>query len=83
MSDQQKIWAVQVNGPDDVHACADREVADALALVLNRQIQRHGPMPGFPAVVAEVIEWPYGYEAWKASCELLRLEVALIEGAVR
>jgi hypothetical protein len=79
MSDKQKMWAVQVNGPDDVHACADREVADALALVLNRQIQRHGPMPGSPAVVAEVIEWPYGYEAWKASSELLRLEVTLIE----
>ena len=67
------MWAVHVQGPDDMHACPDREVADALALLLNRQFAKHTD-PNDPQMKAEVVAWPYGYEAWKAASEQLRFE---------
>ncbi len=70
MNENTTMWAVHVQGPDDLHACVDREVADALALVLNRQFMRHS-RPDDPPMTATVIEWAYGYEAWKADCEKL------------
>ena len=72
MTDQDQMWAVHVQGPDDMHACPDREVADALALLLNRQFQRYSGDD--PQMKAEVVPWPYGYEAWKAESEQLRFE---------
>lgn len=72
MSDLQ-MWAVHIHGPDDVYAVPDRQIADAVALVLNWQWQRHPPTV---AMRAEVIEWPHGYEAWRAERDLFRLEAA-------
>lgn len=71
MNQTTTMWAVHVQGPDDLHACPDRETADALALVLNGQFMRHSK-PGEPLMVATVTEWPYGYEAWRAASEQLQ-----------
>ena len=68
--DDRKMWAVHLQGPDDVHAAPDRAVADAVVLLLNRQYRRAGlPMH------AVVIEWPHGYETWSAGKDQLELEV--------
>lgn len=69
------MWAVHVQGPDDVMAAPDKEVADAVCVVLNAQFKRHAK-PGDPLLHAAVIEWPYGYEAWSAEKDQLRFEVA-------
>lgn len=68
--DTTTLWAVHVQGPDDLHACPDRETADALALVLNRQFMRH-TMPDDPLMVATVTEWPYSREAWQQDVDQL------------
>lgn len=73
LKQQTTMWAVHVQGPDDMHACPDREVADALALVLNRQFVRH-KHPDDPPMKADVVPWPYGYEEWRAAAESLRFE---------
>lgn len=74
MSDDFKMWAVHVLGPDDMYPCPDKEVADALALVLNRQFERHRA-PDDPWMLATVTVWPHGYEAWKLGSEQLCFEV--------
>jgi Lar family restriction alleviation protein len=66
-----EMWAVHVQGPDDLHACPDRKTADALALVLNQQFMRH-QKPDDPIMVATVTEWPYGRESWKQAADELR-----------
>lgn len=68
------LWAVHIQGPDDIHACPDRAVADALALVLNRQFARYTD-PNDPPMNATVIEWPYGYESWSVAKDQLQFEV--------
>jgi hypothetical protein len=73
MTDQTTMWAVHVQGPDDMHACPDRQTADALALVLNRQFERHHKQ-GDPMMVATVTEWPHSRESWRAASELLQFE---------
>lgn len=70
MTADTTMWAVHVQGPDDMYACQDRETAEALALVLNVQF-RHDSRPDFPLIVATVTEWPYGYEAWSAAKDQL------------
>lgn len=80
MSEDTKMWAVHVQGPDDIHACPDREVADALALLLNRQFERYNNQND-PVMTAAVIEWPYGYESWKVNSEQLRFEAVTPPGA--
>lgn len=72
------MWAVHIQGPDDVYAAPDREIADAVALVLNRQFLRR-PFPSEVKVQARVVRWPHGYEAWSAQKDLLQLEVKGIE----
>jgi len=72
------MWAVRIAGPDDLYAAPDRQVADALALVLNRQFARH-PFPDEVRVSAEVVAWPHGYESWSAQKDLLQLEVRGVE----
>ena len=62
MSDN-KLWAVHVQGPDDVHACESREVAEATANALNKMID-HVSSPMSPICRATVIEWPYTKEEW-------------------
>jgi hypothetical protein len=79
MNNQLKMWAVHVQGPDDLHACPDRDVADALALLLNNQFQRDAS-PGCPLMVATVTEWPYGYEEWKLASEQLCFKASPLSG---
>ena len=71
--DTTTMWAVHVEGPDDLYVCFDRETAEALTLVLNRQFERHTKQDD-PPMTAKVVKWPYGYEAWKADSEQLRFE---------
>ncbi len=62
------LWAVHVEGPDDVIACIDKDAAGATAHALNEIIERVSS-PMSPRCVASVIEWPYGMDAWVAALE--------------
>lgn len=73
MDSNTTMWAVHVLGPDDLHACPDREVADALALLLNRQFARSATAQVL-GMRASVIPWPLGYEAWKTESEQLNFQ---------
>jgi hypothetical protein len=69
---EPKMWGVLIRGmKNDVHACRDKEIAEAVALLLNRQAERLG-MDGYSA---EVVLWPRSRSAWNDSCEAFRLEV--------
>ncbi len=63
-----ELWAVHIQGPDDVIACVDRESADSLALELNKIIEQVSS-PMSPNCAATVIEWPYGLNEWVADLE--------------
>jgi len=58
-----KLWAVHVQGPDDVYACESKEQADATAKTFN-QIINQVPSPMWTICKATVIEWPYAKEEW-------------------
>lgn len=73
MSEDTKMWAIHILGPDEIYAAPSREVADAAALVLNNQIDRNPALRELHASVA-VIEWPWGYESWSAEKDELRFE---------
>lgn len=68
-----EMWAVHIQGPDDLIAVPDRQVADAVVTIFNRQFERDAS-PYCPTLKAHVVLWPYGYEAWKAEAEAFRLE---------
>ena len=63
------LWAVHIEGPDDVIACIDRDAADATAEALNKIIEQ-ASTPMSPRCVASVIEWPYEMAAWVAALEV-------------
>lgn len=71
----KEMWAVHVQGSDDMHACPDREVADALALLLNRQFARHTSV----FMKAQVVPWPHSKEAWERESKLLCFEARRFE----
>lgn len=71
---EPKRWAVLIHGSDDLHACRDKEVAEAVALLLNRQGERIG-IVGF---YAEVVLWPHSRASWKEACEKFRLEIVAL-----
>jgi len=58
-----KLWAVHVQGPDDVYACESKEEADETAKILNLIINQV-PSPMWTICKATVIEWPYAKEEW-------------------
>jgi hypothetical protein len=64
------MWAVHIQGMDDLYAAPDWEVADATCIVLNAQFARERIDDLTHAVV---VPWPHGYEAWKAGAEQFRL----------
>lgn len=64
MTDLPMLWAVHVQGPDDIIATVDRAEADQHAEAINAWYERQTMRPDFdpetfPRVHAEVIEWPY------------------------
>lgn len=71
MTDSNKMWAVHVSGPDDLHACPSKEFADAFAEMMNRQFDAQSVATGgrLPLMVANVVPWPYDYETWKTESE--------------
>lgn len=70
------MWAMHIAGPDDLFAAPDRAVADAACVVMNAQFKRHRQDD---MMQASVVEWPHGYEAWKAGAEAFRLQTAAPE----
>lgn len=51
------LWAVHVEGPDDIVACEDHEAALKMADGLEGYFKNQDP--SLPAVVPVVIEWPW------------------------
>lgn len=68
MPDVPPLWAVHVQGPDDIVAEESRESADRNAAALNQWYENRTKDPDFdprtfPRIHAEVIEWPYERDA--------------------
>ncbi|HZN71226.1 MAG TPA: hypothetical protein VFC00_06030 [Micromonosporaceae bacterium] len=63
MPEPPTLWAVHVQGPDDVIAAADRGEAERRAAEINAVAAavaaRPDASPNDPKVYAVVIEWPY------------------------
>jgi hypothetical protein len=67
LPDAPTLWAVHVQGPDDIVAEQSRESADRNAAILNQWYEDRTKEPDFdpkvfPRIHAEVIEWPYARE---------------------
>jgi hypothetical protein len=59
-----KLWAVHVEGPDDVIAAVDRAEADTRAKEINEMYEAFTKRPDADPAVdprwhASVVEWPY------------------------
>jgi hypothetical protein len=68
MPDLPTLWAVHVQGPDDIIATSDKAEAEKYAAGLNDWYEQRSKEPDFdpktfPRVHAEVIEWPYAQAA--------------------
>lgn len=68
MPEPEPLWAVHVQGPDDILAEVSRESADRNAEAVNGWYAGQRGRPDydprtFPRVHAEVIPWPYSREA--------------------
>lgn len=68
MPEPEPLWAVHVQGPDDVIAATCKEAAERYAQGLNDWYQARTQEPDFdpetfPRVHAEVVPWPYGRQA--------------------
>lgn len=75
MTTDIQMWAVNVQGPDGLFPAPDREVADAVCLILNRQYKRFLNGADDVLLHAVVVEWPYGYESWSAGKDQWELQV--------
>jgi hypothetical protein len=68
MPDLPTLWAVHVQGPDDVIAAAGKAEAERHAQGINDWYERRSKEPDFdpvtfPRIRAEVIEYPYSRES--------------------
>jgi hypothetical protein len=64
MPELPTLWAVHVQGPDDIIATVDRVEAERHTAAINDWYKRQTKRPDFdpetfPRVRAEVIEWPH------------------------
>ncbi len=62
------LWAVHVQGPDDIIAEPSKATAEQNAAALNAWYEKRSQEPDFdpetfPRIHAEVIAWPYAREA--------------------
>lgn len=61
---EPELWAVHIEGPDDVIACADRAEADTRAAEINQAWaqfrQRPDASDNDPRWHAVVVPWTYG-----------------------
>lgn len=53
------LWALHIEGPDDVHPAPSREMAQEAADLFNSTFPQ-SDNPNWPRAVAKVIEWPHG-----------------------
>lgn len=56
------LWALHIEGPDDVHPAPSREMAQEAADLFNTTFPQSDD-PSWPRAVAKVIEWPHGSKA--------------------
>lgn len=64
MPEGSTLWAVHIEGPDDIIATVDRDEADQQARQINDWYTAVTKRPDFdaetfPRVHADVIEWPF------------------------
>lgn len=64
MPEVPTLWAVHIEGPDDIIAAADRAEADRCAGWINNWYTAVTKRPDFdaetfPRVHADVVEWPF------------------------
>lgn len=63
-----KCWALHIEGPDDILAAPNKQVAEFAAEVTNRWL-REAAGDEQPAARAIVVEWAYSHESWRDGCE--------------
>lgn len=57
--EDETLWALHIEGPDDVHPAPSREMAQEAADLFNATFPQPTD-PNRPRAVAKVIEWPHG-----------------------
>lgn len=62
-ADPAELWAVHIEGPDDIEAASSREAADARADELNAWAARKHVADDGIVFLAKVVAWPYSTEA--------------------
>jgi hypothetical protein len=84
MSDELQMWAINVEGPDDLVAAPTKAEADAACTLLNAAFGRNKALHDM-GVKAVVVPWNLAYEQWRASqeTEFLDLLSADLERSVK
>ena len=62
MSDATTLWAIHVEGPDDIIAAPSRDAAEREVVLLNQQFASVPKSVNAPVVRAVVIEWQHTAE---------------------
>ena len=61
---ESKLWAVHLEGPDDVYPAPTKEEAEAACTLINAAVARQTGRSEAPMVTAKAIVWPGSIEAW-------------------
>lgn len=59
MSESTTLWAIHIEGPDDIIAAPSMEAAEREAALLSQQFASIPKSENAPAVRAVVTVWPY------------------------
>jgi len=78
MSEDLQMWAIHVEGPDDLVAAPTKAEADAACTLLNAAFGRNAALRDM-GVKAVVVPWTLGYEQWRASHEAEFRELLLAD----
>lgn len=63
MTDQPKLWAMLIEGPDDIYAMPSEAAAQAQCDILNAHWEKRNADPIGPFLRASACLWPYSAES--------------------
>lgn len=64
---ESQLWAVHLEGPDDVYPAPTKEEAEAACTLINGAIARQTGRSETPMVTAKAIVWPGSVDTWAST----------------
>lgn len=67
MVDAEQLWALHVEGPDDMHAAPSKEIAERTRAKMQAYWDQLPHHPVDPILKFKVVPWPYSRESHATS----------------